>query len=196
MQERNHSHLAEQLQTPSFELNCLEHPLFEQLPNYRKVLFLIDELDLFDSLASIDLLSQNKIETSIYVKTDRQQGEILNHIQHITHNNINYVSSFENDEVETLLSEQMIGTRIFISGPWEMIQQIKEIAGTVGFTDEEIHYNGSGETNDKVYCVKCYSYNKSQNTNEITCEHCNTVLDVSKHFSKRLDAHLGYIQVK
>lgn len=196
MQESYYFHLAEQLQTQSFELNCLEHPFFEHQSNYRKVLFLIDESDLFDSLAIIDLLSQNKIETAIYVKTDRQQGEILDHIQHITHNKIYYVSSFENDEVESLLSEQMIGTRIFISGPWSMIQQIKKIASTVGFTDEEIHYNGSGENNDKVYCVKCYSYNNSQNTNEITCKHCNTVLDVSRHFSKRLDAYLGYIQVK
>lgn len=196
MQESNPFYLAEQLQTQSFELNCLEHPFFEHHPNYRKVLFLIDESDLFDNLAIIDLLTQNKIETAIYVKTDRQQGEILDHIQDITHKNINYLSSFENDDVETLLNEQMIGTRIFISGPWAMIHQIKEIANSVGFTDEEIHYNGSGENNNKIYCVKCYSYNMSQNTNEITCKHCNTVLDVSKHFSKSLDAHLGYIQVK
>lgn len=195
MQESNHFLLEEQLQTQSFELNYLEHPFFEHQHHYRKVLFLIDESDLFDSLAIIELLSQTKIETAIYVKTDRPQGEILDHIQHITHNKINYVSSFENDLIESLLNEQLIGTRIFISGPWAMFKQIKAIANTAGFTDEEIYFNGAEERNNKVYCVKCYSYNKSQNTNQITCEHCNTILDVSRHFSKRLDAYLGYIQV-
>jgi hypothetical protein len=196
MHESNHFLLEEQLQTQSFELNYLEHPFFENQHNYRKVLFLIDESDLFNSLAVIDLLTQTKIQIAIYVKTDRPQGEILDHIQQITHNKINYVSSFENDHVVSLLNEQLIGTRIFISGPWAMFKQIKAIANTVGFTSEEIYYNGPEESNNKVYCVKCYSYNKRQNTNQITCEHCNTILDVSRHFSKRLDAYLGYIQVK
>lgn len=178
-------------------IKIFKHPFFEGQPKCRKVLFLIDESELFDSLATIDAFSQNRIEAEIYVKTDRQQGEILEDIQHKTSIKINYIPSFENDKIESLLNEQLIGTKIFISGPWSMIKQIKEIASTVGFTDEEIYYNGSGEEDKKVYCVKCYSYNKAEkNSNEITCGHCNAVLDVSKHFSKRLDSYLGYIQDK
>ncbi|MCH6269253.1 dimethylamine monooxygenase subunit DmmA family protein [Neobacillus citreus] len=178
-------------------IKSLIHPFLEGQSKCRKVLFLIDESNLFNSLATIDMLSQNNIETEIYVKTDRQQGKMIDNIQHKTSNKINYVSSFENDKVESLLNGQLIGTRIFISGPWSMIRQIKEIASSVGFTDEEIHYHGSDEEGKRVYCVKCYSYNKAEiDSNEITCSHCNTVLDVSKHFSKRLDSYLGYIQAK
>ncbi len=168
---------------------------FEQQHRSRKVLFLIDESDLSNSLTIVESLSKNNIETEIYVKTDRQGGEILNNIEQLTGKKNHYVSDFENNQVETLLNEQLMGTKIFISGAWESFNRIQTIANRVGFSDDELYFNGVEESNNKVYCVKCYSYNiNTQNSNEITCEHCGTNLDVSGHFSKRLDAYLGYIQ--
>ncbi|MCQ6281199.1 dimethylamine monooxygenase subunit DmmA family protein [Bacillus sp. EB600] len=195
MQEQKHLHLVEQIRSQIFELNFLEYPFFRLQPNCRKMLFLIDESVLFESLTFIDLHSINNIETIIYVKTDRQQEEILDHLQHIPQYKINLLPTIENEKIHAIFKEQKIGTKIFISGPWSMIYHIKDIANTVGFTDDEIQYNGFGQKDHKVYCVKCYSYNKMSNNKVITCEHCKVVLDVSNHFSKRLEAYLGYIQV-
>lgn len=168
---------------------------FEQQHKSRKVLFLIDGSDLSNSLTIVESLSKNKIETEIYVRTDQQEGEGFEKIEQLTGKKNHYVSDFENNQVETLLNEQLMGTKIFISGAWETFKRIQSIANKIGFSDDDIYFNGIEENNNKVYCVKCYSYNtNTQYSNEITCEHCDTVLDVSTHFSKRLDAYLGYIQ--
>ncbi|OHR65644.1 hypothetical protein HMPREF3291_12535 [Bacillus sp. HMSC76G11] len=187
--------LIDQLRYQIFELNVSDYSFFQFQPNDRKILLLIDESALFESLAIIDLLSLKKIETDIYIKTERQQGEIIDYLQSKLHSNLNFLSSSGSQEAYSILDDQIIGTKLFISGPWPMIHQIKQMANAAGFTDEEIQFKGIGRKKEKVFCVKCYSYNRKPNKNEITCEHCKTVLDVSNHFSKRLDAYLGYIHV-
>ena len=43
-----------------------------------------------------------------------------------------------------------------------MIQAIKEEAYHVGFSDDEIQTVGISRKKEKVFCVKCYSYNSKK----------------------------------
>jgi hypothetical protein len=194
-QEQMRLHLVELLRNQTFELEALDYSFFKLQPNNKKMLLLVDESALNESLAIIHLLAINKIETHLYVLSTSQQEGIVELLQDILHNNLNFVQSFDDERVDPIFDEQVIGTNLFISGQWPMIHHIKEMAYDAGFSDEEIQYNGFGQIKEKIYCVKCYSFNKKKTTNEITCESCKTVLEVSKHFSKRLDAYLGYIKV-
>ncbi|WP_445491922.1 hypothetical protein [Niallia sp. 03133] len=49
------------------------------------------------------------------------------------------------------------------------------------------------EKKENVFCVKCCSFNKKTEDNYITCNNCNTLLDVTTRYSKRLEAYLGFI---
>ena len=194
LDKENLEQIVKQLQQQVFELKLSESSIFNHQPNCRKMVLIIDEATLFESLPFIESLSINQIETNVYVKSDQQQGELVNYLKQKLRNNINVLSSFKSEEAGSIFDEHTIGTNLFISGSWSMIQNIKEMAYDSGFTDEEIQYKGIGQKNEKVYCVKCYSYNGKIKTDEIECEHCNSVLDVSRHYSSRLDAYLGYVK--
>ncbi len=162
--------------------------------NCKKMIILAEESGISESLAIIGSLSENNIDFTIYVKTDDQQKEISNQFQHISNNKINYIPSFKNEAVESIVDGQLIGTKIFIAGSSSMVQQVKEIAINAGFTEEEIQSKEFGPKDEQVYCAKCYSYNKKPDKDEMTCAHCDTVLDISTHYSKKLGAYLGYIK--
>ncbi|EIJ82032.1 hypothetical protein PB1_03805 [Bacillus methanolicus PB1] len=193
--ENDYLLLMGDFQNQLIELEVSDYSLFQLQSNPKKVLLFIDELAIFESLAIIHSLSLNKIETYLYIKTDRKQEETISYLQHLLPNRIKCVSSFSYQEVSPILDKQVMGTKLFISGMWPMIRKVKEIAYAAGFTDEEIQYKGIGRKNEKIFCVKCYNLNRKKNEYETTCENCNTILDVSTHFSRRLDAYLGYIKI-
>jgi AraC-like DNA-binding protein len=162
-----------------------------------KVLFLIDESTLFESLAIIYYLELINIETHIYIDLNLQEEGTKKFLQKRFPNSVGIASSFSEDNIFPILDQQLIGSKLYISGLWPMISDIKKISYTAGFTDEEILINGIGEKNEKVFCVKCYQLNHKQLDSELefTCKYCNSTLDVSNHYSKRLEAYLGYIKV-
>ncbi|WP_396334515.1 hypothetical protein [Alkalihalobacillus sp. MEB130] len=52
------------------------------------------------------------------------------------------------------------------------------------------------EKKKNVYCIKCSKLNSSNDQiNEIVCAYCQSHLDVSIHYSNRLDAYLGYLAI-
>lgn len=165
--------------------------LFRKEPVLKMLLFL--EESTFMHTTMIDDLILQKIEIQIYIKTEQISIEMKRYVQDTfpTHG----LSTFSMMDVSNILSQQRIGTHLFICGKWSMIQAIKEKAYNVGFTESEIQTMGIGPKEEKVFCVKCYSYNLMKKENNILCEHCNTLLNVSNHFSKRLNAYLGYIHI-
>lgn len=193
--EIDYLQLVNHLHNQLIKLVASDNSLFHLPANSRKVLLFIDESAIFESLAIIYSLFFNKIETYLYVKTERKQGGTMSYVQNLLPNRISFISSCSYQEIFPILNEQVMGTKLFISGTWPMISEVKKIAYTAGFTDEEIQYKGIGQKNETVFCVKCYHLNRKKNEYKIICEHCNTVLDVSTHFSRRLDAYLGYIKV-
>jgi hypothetical protein len=193
--EINGLQLVDDLQNRLIELEALDYSFFELQSNTRKVLFLMDELAIFEGLAIIHFLLFKKIEISLYVKIEQKQEKMMGYVQNLLPNCIKFISTYSYQEMLPILDEQLIGTRLFISGTWPMISEIKKVAYTAGFTDEEIQCKGIGRKHENVFCVKCYRLNGKKNEYEMVCEHCNTTLDVSTHFSRRLDAYLGYIKL-
>ncbi|WP_067727607.1 dimethylamine monooxygenase subunit DmmA family protein [Oceanobacillus damuensis] len=179
-----------------FEINISEYSHFKIPERCKKMLLLMEEAALFDNLVIIDFLSFNGVEANVYVKAG-EQGELLGYLQH--YHNINLITSLDNFKLQTIFNNQVIGTRLYISGSWSMINFVKNVAYNSGFTDDEIQYNGLGQKKEKIMCVKCYAFNTNQTGDEIEemiCEHCNTKLEVSSHYSRRLGAYLGYVKAE
>lgn len=163
--------------------------------NAKKILLFLEDSMFFEHVSLIDDLISKKIETEIYIKAEQIPVEIKRYVQDRFPKQSPYLSSFSILEIPHLLNHQVIGSRLFISGEWPTIHAVKEEAYKIGFSEDEIQTVGIGSKEEKVFCAKCYSYNVKKKENELLCEHCHTLLDVSNHFSKRHDAYLGYIKL-
>lgn len=179
------------------EVNDMEPAIVQRLHSSKKVLLFIDKSALFNSLSIIHFLEDHKIQSQIYIPPDQSQLKNSYEPQSILPNSAHHVSNFSADVIAPVLSKQVIGTRVYISGQWPMIDRIKEVAYNQGFTDEEIIINGIGQREKHIFCIKCYQLNcnKFDVGQDYVCEHCKTKLDVSSHYSKRLNAFLGYIKI-
>ncbi|WP_285289978.1 dimethylamine monooxygenase subunit DmmA family protein [Bacillus sp. ISL-75] len=177
-------------------LESLNHTISKLASMTNKVLLFIDEATLFDSLAIIYYLNLSKIEMFLYINLNRTHLEKKWFLQKILPNRIHIVSSFTEQEISPILQVQVMGTKLYIAGQWSMMNKVKEMAYQEGFTDEEILFNGIGPKDEWVFCVKCYQINRKVDVgHDFVCEHCSATLDVSVHYSKRLDAYLGYLKI-
>jgi hypothetical protein len=181
----------------SMDLESFGHtlPLLQAPTN--KVMCFLEESTLFESLSIIYYLERINIQTHIYIKINPHEDEKMRFLQRKFPNRVKIVSSFSGDNIFPILDQQLIGTKLYISGLWSMVSELKKMAFVAGFTDKEILINGIGQKNEKIFCVKCYQLNHKQLDSELEfkCKYCNTTLDVSTHYSKRLEAYLGYIKV-
>lgn len=168
------------------------------IPNpFKQLLLFIDDSSLIESLALIRYLSTKSFDCYVYFLTDmNNEDHKFLYFQDILGGKFSRISS-SHDEIKQILSSQKIGTRLFLFGKWSTVDDIEKIANDIGFTNEEIYKHGVGEKIDHIFCAKCYQFNIKQDPlqEETTCSHCQTKLDVSNHFSKRLNAYLGYIHV-
>lgn len=182
---------------PPLELKGLENPLFTLWPSTKKVLLFINEESLFESLAILHFLHCSNIEFRLYIDLRQKEMEKLHYLQKNFLNRTTILSSFSEKVILPILRKQLIGTRLFISGQWTMVEQIKQMAYNAGFSDEEIQFRGIGKQNDKIFCVRCYQVNNRNDIDEQepVCEYCQTALDISRHYSKRLNAYLGYVKL-
>ncbi|MFV2048320.1 dimethylamine monooxygenase subunit DmmA family protein [Metabacillus sp. YM-086] len=168
------------------------------MPNpLKKFLLFLDESSLIVSLALIRYLSTKSINCYVYFLTDMNNEDHKSlYFQDILGERFSRISP-SHEEIKQILHSQEIGTRLFLLGKWSTVDDIEKIANDIGFTNEEIDKHGVGEKTDHIFCAKCYQFNLKQDPlqEEATCSHCQTKLDVSNHFSKRLNAYLGYIHV-
>lgn len=93
-------------------------------------------------------------------------------------------------------SEQKMGTYLYISGRWEVVKVVKNIAIEVGFSQHDMQILGLGPIRKKVICSKCHAVNEVNDELFVTCGECGLELDVSNHYSRRLDGYLGYYSIK
>lgn len=193
--ESKKNELFNEIKSAVMSFSFKECTSFEYVPSCKKMIFILNDEGLRESLPIINLYALNNKEISIYVFSDKKESEILGEENGLFENRITFLSTAESRTIRSILSGQVIGTNLFIAESWSMINLVKNIALAAGYSDEEIQYRAYGEKKENVYCAKCYSYNRRTNSSVITCEHCNTKLDVSNHFSKRLDAYLGYIHL-
>lgn len=103
--------------------------------------------------------------------------------------------TFSCREMEDWLSKQKIGTYLYISGKWEMVEQLIRIATRVGFTEEELQAKGFGKREKRVFCGRCYAINPTTTEREIVCRQCGQTLEVSTHYSRLHDAYYGFVTI-
>lgn len=93
------------------------------------------------------------------------------------------------------LSLQKMGTYLYLSGKWEFVNRLKNLALEAGFSEFEMQMKVMGSIRKKLICCKCHGVNDVDDELHITCKHCGLELEVSNHYSRRLDAYLGYSSI-
>lgn len=95
-------------------------------------------------------------------------------------------------EVRTLLSQQKVGTQLYIAGEWDNSYIIFAEAIKAGFLEEEIQTYIYGQKKKFIYCMKCYETTEIHNEKEAQCSHCRSMLSVGPFFSKVHKGYIGY----
>lgn len=95
-----------------------------------------------------------------------------------------------------LLSNQLIGTYLYVYTSWDLQKPLIRLAEDAGFSNDEMECQGFGPLHKQVYCSACQEMNEAQHESEIPCRYCGEHLTVSDHYSKRLQAYLGYTSIQ
>jgi dimethylamine monooxygenase subunit C len=101
----------------------------------------------------------------------------------------------ESTELTSWLGRQMMGSYLYVCVSWERIRDIKLLAVTIGFTEEEAQYIGHGERIVNMFCCRCHGVTaipESQSNHRINCSHCQLMVTISDHYSSLRNAYLGY----
>jgi NAD(P)H-flavin reductase len=105
------------------------------------------------------------------------------------------VRSFERSDalLETLnvvLSESLMGTRLYVAGPESFIGLVMRTALQFNLNKDEIRAEECGTLARRVYCIHCRSAIENVRTNITQCT-CGRWLVVRDHYSRRLAAYMG-----
>ena len=144
------------------------------VPNKRKYLFLADQ----QGMTTLNpIIEQAKINNApIEVVLLGKQND------------------FQQTEIAQWLSQQRMGTYLYVSLPWKEINPIKLQIEEIGFSEEEYQCFGYGEKTKNVFCCRCHGITVvAYEEVEIDCPHCHLLLEVSDHYSSLRDAFLGYV---
>lgn len=104
----------------------------------------------------------------------------------------------ENEEsfVDEWLSQQKMGTYLYISGAADFVKRIQNKAWKIGFSEHDLFSLPTGPAKKKLVCCTCHGVSEVDDQSHFTCAHCGQDLEVSDHYSRRLDAYLGYVTIK
>lgn len=94
-----------------------------------------------------------------------------------------------------ILEAQTVGTRIMAFCDWSDYSRIKHMARRIGYSNMEIQGIGIGEKHERVFCARCYQMQHKPQESEIICMQCGIPLVISNHYSPRLEAYMGYVNV-
>lgn len=92
-------------------------------------------------------------------------------------------------------NQQKMGSYLYISGEWEYVNRMKKIALAAGFSHEEMQMQVIGPLKKKLICCTCHAGNLIDDETYITCMNCGAELEISTHYSPRLEAYLGYVSI-
>ena len=90
-----------------------------------------------------------------------------------------------------VLSESLMGTRLYVAGPESFIGLAMKIALEFDLNKDEIRAEEVGTLARRVYCVHCRSTTENVRTNIVSCTGCARWLLVRDHYSRRLAAYMG-----
>lgn len=92
--------------------------------------------------------------------------------------------------------KQKMGTYLYISGTSDFVKRIQGVAMKEGFSEHDMQSHTIGPVSKKLICCTCHGENEVLDQSDIVCGHCGEKLEVSDHYSRRLDAFLGYVTIK
>jgi dimethylamine monooxygenase subunit C len=93
-------------------------------------------------------------------------------------------------------SHQKMGTYLYISGAADFVKRIQNKAWKIGFSEHDLQALPIGPAKKKLICCTCHGESEVDEETHVTCAHCGLVLEMSDHYSRRLDAYLGYVTIK
>lgn len=99
----------------------------------------------------------------------------------------------DSDALRTYLENQPMGTHLYIAASWVSARALARIAEMLGYAKEDIQIRGHGQKYDRVFCIACYTINPIGDAPTVICLQCGKTIAVSDHYSRRLDAVLGYL---
>jgi len=106
------------------------------------------------------------------------------------------MDSLHQPELTALLSSQWVGTYLCVLVSWPLLEPLRQMAEAAGFSEQEMECHGFGPHIRQIYCSACQKMNQTEAVTVITCHFCGEELDVSEHYSKRLQAYLGYTSIR
>ncbi|MHC0036382.1 dimethylamine monooxygenase subunit DmmA family protein [Pseudoneobacillus sp. C159] len=98
--------------------------------------------------------------------------------------------------IDIWFQQQKMGTYLYIVGQNEFVKRVEKLAIDAGFSQYDRQTKVVGHRSKSVICSKCHANNEVDEDSHITCKHCGLELEVSDHYSRRLDAYLGYHSIK
>lgn len=98
--------------------------------------------------------------------------------------------------VNEWFSKQKMGTYLYISGTSDFVKRIQGVAMKAGFSQYDMQSHTIGSASKKLICCTCHGENEVLDQSHIICVRCGEELEVSDHYSRRLDAYLGYVTIK
>jgi dimethylamine monooxygenase subunit C len=146
-------------------------------------------------------LKFNKGKRKYLFCTDQQGAESLHLlVQQTIEANVQYDFLMIEDQHDSFLNDwftqQKMGTYLYISGRWKFVKRVKNLALSAGFTQYEMQVKVLESISKRIICCKCHGVNEIDDEVHITCRHCRLYLEVSTHYSRRLDGYLGYYSIK
>jgi len=94
------------------------------------------------------------------------------------------------------LATQHMGVRLYIIGADPFLWEMHEIAVAAGLGEGEIRLTNTGGTARRVYCAHCKTVTDDVTQTTLPCSGCGLPLAVHAHFSRRLKAYLGVLDIK
>jgi hypothetical protein len=84
-----------------------------------------------------------------------------------------------------------MGLRLYLTGTESLIGQVSRIAAEAGIEHSSIQTELRGSMARRVQCVHCKGITENVTTQPVRCSHCDLLLLVRDHYSRRLAAFQG-----
>ncbi|BAN47695.1 dimethylamine monooxygenase subunit DmmA family protein [Metapseudomonas resinovorans] len=92
------------------------------------------------------------------------------------------------DDLNRVLGDARMGTRLYLSGSESFIGTAMQVATRYDMNSDEVLREHAGSFVRRVWCVHCDSYTENVTQRVFQCPGCSSMLVVRDHYSRRLAA--------
>ena len=149
-----------------------------------------DHLSLMEGKRKLLFCADSKGVRSLYILVRQAIDENVPFDFHIFH------EESEESFMDIWFSQQKMGAFLYISGKADFVKRVQNKAFKIGFTEHDSQSLSIEPAKTILVCCTCHGENEVNHETHVTCAHCGQELEVSNHYSRRLDAYLGYVTIK